>query len=180
MTPGVELGLRHNAGGDRPGTAVELGAEVHFVSADGLLHADGHAKGYLASDDGNGWEVGGQLVMSPDARGRGLSFTLAPAWGAVGGDGPSAPSGAWYARDGELSAGRLAAELGYGAAMGGGRGIVRPYAGVEWREGGERSVRFGARWGWREASRFSLEAEREKGENGNDAYTFIAGAELRW
>ena len=180
LAPGVELDLRHDAGDDANRTAVELGAGVHFASADGRLRAEGHATGYVAGDDGNGWEVRGQLVMSPDARGRGFSFTLAPAWGPGGGGGSSAPSAAWHSGDGESSTGHLAAELGYGIAIGGARGMVRPYAGVEWAGNDERTVRLGAQWGWREVFRCTLEAESDEVKGKNDAYTLVARSEFRW
>ena len=180
IAPAVEFVLRHDTGDDRQGTAVEIGTGVHVVSADGRLQADGHARGYLAGDDANGWEVSGQLVMSPDALGRGLSFTLAPAWGGGGAVGPTTRSRMRYPGDGESSAGHLAAELGYAVAMGRIRGTVRPYAGIEWRGGDERTVRLGARWDRGDALRLSLEAERVEGEHELGTHGLIAQAELRW
>ena len=180
LIPSVELGLRHDTGNDTPGSALELGAGVRFTSADGRLRSEGHANGYLAGDEGMGWELGGRLAFGTDARGRGLSFTLAPAWGAGGGDDPTATSGAWSSGNGKGSARHLAAELGYGVATGGGRGTAMPYASVEWAGDGERTVQLGARWRWGEALGISVEAERVEGERRTDARAFTARAELRW
>ena len=180
LAPSVELGIRQDAGDDASGTALELGAGLHYASADGRLRAEGHARGYLSGDDGDGWELGGQLALGTDARGRGLSFILAPSWRAGGGEGPTVSPGSWSAGDGRWSAADVSGELGYGIATGG-RGIARPYFGVEWAGDDEKTLRLGTRWRWGEACSLSLGAERDKGGSANGAYyALIAGAELRW
>jgi len=176
----VELGVRHDVGDDASGAALELGPGLHYASADGRLRAEGHAKVHLTDDDGEEWELGGQLALGTDARGRGLSFTLAPTWRAGSGDGPTMSSGQWFAGDGGWSEADVVLELGYGIAIGGGRGITRPYVGVEWAGDVERIVQLGARWRWGEACGLSLGAERDEGGSANGAYALIAGAELRW
>ena len=59
LTPNVELGLAHDVGDDASGTALELGAGLHYASANGRLSAGAHAKGYLWSEDAGGWELAG-------------------------------------------------------------------------------------------------------------------------
>ena len=56
----------------------------------------------------------------------------------------------WYVR--ELDDSRLFA-VARGIPMGGGRGMVRPYAGAEWTGDDERKVQFGAQWGRGEPAR---------------------------
>ena len=180
LAPSMELGIRSDAGDDASGTALELGAGLHYASADGRLRAEGHARGYLARDDGNGWELGGQLALGTDARGRGLSFTLAPTWKAGGGDDRTVSSGPWFTAARGGSAADVVFDVGYGIATGAGRGIARPYFGVGWAGEAERTVQLGARWRWGEACGLSLGLERDDGGSANDAYTLIAGAELRW
>ena len=180
LAPSMALGIRSDAGDDSQGTALELGAGLHYASADGRLRAEGHARGYLARNDGNGWELGGQLALGTDARGRGLSLTLAPTWRAGSGDDRMVSSDPWFAADGGRRAADVVFELGYGVATGAGHGLARPYFGVEWASDAESTVQLGARWRWGEACGFSLEVEHDEGESTNDDYALIAGAEFRW
>ena len=180
LSPILELGLRHDVGDDGAADALELGAGLQYERADARLGVDGHAKGYLSREDGNGWEVAGQLVMRADARGRGFSLTLQPAFRAGGGDGGSMPFGEWPSNVDARSAGEVAGEVGYGIAMGGGRGLVRPFAGVEWAGEEAGSVRLGARWRWGEALRLRLEAEHAEAGGENDTFALTARAALRW
>ena len=126
-TPGLELGLRHDGGDAETGTGVELGGRVSYAHPGSGLSLEARARTLIAHEDSGyeEWGASGAVRLAPGVSGRGLSFTLAPTWGA-----PS--SGAerlWSARDAQALApdsefepeSRLEAELGYGLpAFGGG------------------------------------------------------------
>ena len=111
------------------------------------------------------------MRIDPGASGRGLSLTLAPAWGASEGGAERL----WSLRDARQLApegtvseagSRLEAELGYGFAVLGDRGVATPYAGLSRSQTGEtlrlgQSLRMGASQ-WKVESGFG-EAERTWG-----------------
>ena len=149
LTPRLEVGLRHDGGDAETGSGVELGASVRYegagVSAEGAVRT-------LVAHESQGyeeWGASGALRIAPDASGRGLSLTLAPAVGASSSGGAQrlwsaadaralAPGGAFEA------ARRLEAELGYGFAMGSGSYTGTPTLGLG-LTGASREVRVGWR-----------------------------------
>ena len=180
LTPNIEAGLRRDQGDGGQGTAVELGAGLHYLSPGGRLEVTGRARTYLAQEGDNGWELGGALALHPDARQRGLSLTLAPKWGGGAPDRATDPHSSWYLASEGMDSAELAAEIGYGVAFAGGRGAVRPFAAVDWGSHDERTMQVGARWQWGEAWSLALEAERETTNDFNDTYTVLARTQLRW
>ena len=180
LTPSVELGLAHDAGDDASGTALELGAGLHYASPDGRLGADGHAKRYLAGGDAGGWEVGGQLVLNPEAHERGLSITLAPTWGTGRRGIGTGSHEAWNAGENDGGVGHLDANIAYGLALGGGRGTLVPYGGAEWTDGNGRAMRLGARWRRGEGLTAGLEGEFDARGNGSGAYALFAEVRIHW
>ena len=126
LTPGLELGLRHDGGDAETGTGVELGGRVAWADAGSGLSVEASIRTLIAHEDSDygEWGASGMLRLAPDATGRGLSFSLAPTWGAPS----SAVERLWSARDtGGLASGRefaperrLQGELGYGLALPGG------------------------------------------------------------
>ena len=64
--------------------------------------------------------------------------------------------------------------------IGGGRGTVEPYAGVEWENGDERTRRFGARWRWGKILNCRVEARHDTATDETDAHAFIVAAQIRW
>ena len=135
LTPGLELGLRHDGGDAETGTGVELGGRIAWSDPGTGLGMEARVRTLLAHEDSDyrEWGASGSLRLDPGASGRGLSFHLAPTWGA-------ASSGAerlWSARDaGGLARGaefeperRLEGELGYGLALFGGRFTGTPHLG---------------------------------------------------
>ena len=180
LTPGLELGLRRDAGNGSNATALELGAGIRYASGNGRLAAEARASRSLANQDGEGWEIGGKLVIRPDSRQRGLSLTLAPAWGKAEDERASGPNGDWYLTPDEGDGGQVGAEIGYGMRIGGGRGTVEPYAAVEWAAGDDRTARLGARWRWGESVRCSVEAEHEAVRGENDGFALLARTRIRW
>ena len=98
--------------------------------------------------------------------GRGLSLTLAPAWG----NAASAVERLWSLRDpGGLAANddfepgaRLDAELGYGLKGPRGVGVATPYAGLGLAREDDRAWRAGARWKLAPDFTLGLEATRHE------------------
>ena len=135
------------------------------------------------------WGASGAVRLSPGERGRGLSFSLSPTWGAAS----SGVERLWSARDarglspvGEFEAGqRLEGELGYGLAAFGGRFTGTPNAGFGLSDGA-REVRIG----WRltpaaqDLSGFevNLDATRHEAEGGDDSpeHAVMLTGVLRW
>ena len=166
LTPRLELGVRHDAGDAERGTGLELGGTVRYSS--GRLSVEGAARALLAHEDTDyrEWGASGAIRIDPGAGGRGLSFSVAPAWG-------NASSGAermWSARDAAglapgddfEAASRLEAELGYGLRAPRGLGAITPYTGLTLGDGARRTWRAGARWKLSEAMSLHLEGTREE------------------
>ena len=174
LTPSAELGLFHDIGDDASRDALEFGAGLHYTSADGLFSADGRAKGYLAGDGGEGWEIAGRLVVSPLSDERGLSLALVPTLG--GGRRASLPGSeeAWSPLPSALGGGQLGADIAYGVALGGGRGMLIPYGGADWTGARDRAARFGVRWHWGEGLSGSFGGELGGRGNGSAAYAVFA------
>ena len=184
LTPGVEVGLRHDGGDAETGTGVELGGRVSYEDPETGLSVEARARTLVAHEDSDykEWGASGAVRLSPGDRGRGLSFSLAPTWG-------SASSGVdrlWGARDarglapngGEFEAGRrLEGELGYGLALFGDRFTGTPSLGFGLSDAAREY-----RVGWRLTSavrgdpgfEVNLDATRRESANDNAA---IAGPE---
>ena len=135
LTPGLELGLRHDGGDAETGTGVELGGRVSWADAGTGLGMEARLRTLVAHEDSDyrEWGASGAVRLDPGASGRGLSFSLAPTWGAAS----SGVERLWSARDARgLAPGagfeperRLEGELGYGLALSGGRLTGTPNAG---------------------------------------------------
>ena len=128
------------------------------------------------------WGASGAIRIDPGASGRGLSFTLTPAWGNAG----SAAERLWglgdargLAPDGEFEAGsRLDAELGYGLRAS--PGVVTPFAGLGVADGGARTLRLGARWTLGPATSLNLEGARSEAANDNADQRIGLTFSMRW
>ena len=126
LTPGVELGLRHDGGDAETGTGVELGGRVSWTDPERGLSVEAGVRTLIAHEDSEHeeWGASGSLRLDPGDRGRGLSFSLAPTWGTATGG----VDRLWSARDARAlapgttfeSGRRLEGELGYGLALPGG------------------------------------------------------------
>ena len=172
FVPSLEVGLRQDGGDAETGTGIELGGGLAWTDPARGLTVEAKARTLIAHEDADyrEWGASGSVRIEPGASGRGLSLTLAPAWGAAEG-GAERLWGLRDARgpapDAEAQAGsRLEAELGYGFAVFGDRGVATPYAGLSRSETGEtlrlgQSLRMGASQ-WKVESGFG-EAERTWG-----------------
>ena len=128
LTPGLEVGLRHDGGDAETGTGVELGGRLTWADVDSGLSAEARVRTLIAHEDSDyrEWGVAGSVRLDPGERGRGLSLSLSPTWGAAS----SGVGRLWSARDArglapgvgdEFAPGRhLKGELGYGIALPGG------------------------------------------------------------
>ena len=149
LTPGLEVGLRHDGGDAETGTGVELGGRIAYANAASGLSVETSARTLIAHEDSGyeEWGASGSVRLDPGASGRGLSFTLAPTLGAAS----SGVERLWSLRDAQELAnddefeveGRLDAKVGYGLAVLG-RFTGTPYAGLGLSESG-RDYRLGWR-----------------------------------
>ncbi len=85
LTPGLELGLRYDCRPAETGTGVEGGGRIDWADAASGLNLEANARARVAYEDsGYGeWGGSGALRLAPGERGRGVSFSLAPTYGAV-------------------------------------------------------------------------------------------------
>ena len=107
----------------------------------------------------------GAIRVTPSASGRGLTLSIAPAWGRTG----SATERLWSAHDARglgadnefEAAGQLAMDAVYGVGLPGNRGVLTPYAGVTLGDAGARTMRTGTRWQFKPDTVVSVEATRQ-------------------
>ena len=167
LTPSVELGLRYDGGDAERGSGLEVGSSLRYAS--GRLTMDLGVRGLLAhsESDYKEWGVSGSIRLAPGDEGRGLSMSLASAWGAASGGAERL----WSERLGPVLVGdfdpgaRLDAEVAYG--LGVKRGLLTPYTGLAYSESGE-TWRAGARWRLGAAFDMSLEASLKEPASGDD------------
>ena len=167
LTPGLEVGLRHDGGDAETGTGVELGGRMAYANAASGLSVEASARTLIAHEDSGyeEWGASGSVRLDPGASGRGLSFTLAPTLGAAS----SGVERLWSLRDAQELAnddefepeGRLDAEVGYGVPVFGAL-TGTPYAGLGLSESGRDW-----RLGWRVSP-------------GTTAFDFELGLEGTW
>ena len=149
--PSLELGVRHDGGDAETGAGVEVSGGVAYNDAASGLSIEAKARMLAAHADSDyeEWGASATARLDPGARGRGLSFSLAPTIGATS----SASERLWGARDarafapgGEFEASRgLTAEAGYGMALFGDRFTGTPNLGFGTSDGGARDYRLGWR-----------------------------------
>ena len=196
LTPGLELGLRHDGGDAETGTGVELGGRVSYTDQGSGLSMEAGVRALVAHEDSNyrEWGASGAVRLAPGERGRGLSFSLAPTYGAPG----SGVDRLWSAQDarglaptgGEFEPeSRLEGEIGYGMAVLGDRFTGTPNVGFGLTGAGARDYRIG----WRLTSavpgdpgfEVTLDATRREPANDNGADTpvehgLMLRAAIRW
>ncbi|MDE0667887.1 MAG: hypothetical protein OXI48_02510, partial [bacterium] len=148
LAPTLELGVRHDGGDAETGAGVEVGAGLRYSA--GLLSADARVRTLLAheADGYEEWGAGGSIRLSPSGSGLGPSLAVAPSWGAPGSGVErlwSQPDASALVQGGAASPARVDAELGYGVAALGGKGVLTPYARLALAESEDRRWRLGAR-----------------------------------
>ncbi len=193
LTASVELGLRHDGGDGATGSGLELGAGLSYRHPTTGVTVAGDGRILIGQDGYREWGLGGSVRFGPGARGRGLSFSLAPAWG----DTASGLDRLWErdaaaltAHDGAANGGaandnappmRLEAELGYGFGAYGGRGLLTPYGGFSLAGEGAQRYRIGGRFEIGSSLDLSLEGTRHEPANDADAeHSIMLNGQVRW
>ena len=187
LTPGLELGLRHDGGDAETGTGIEVGGRIRYSDTSSGLTVEANARTLIAHEDSGyeEWGAGGSVRIDPGASGRGLSLSLAPVWGTPSSGVErlwSARDAAGLVRDDDFEATRrLEGEIGYGFGAFGERGVVTPYAGFGLAEAGDRTWRAGARWSFAPHLAMSLDgARREPANDDAPEHTAQFRLTLRW
>ena len=149
FTPSAEVGLRHDGGDAETGTGVEIGAGLRYTI--GAVTIEAQARTLVAHEDSDyeEWGMSGAIRVTPSASGRGLTLSIAPAWGQTG----SAAERLWSAHDarafGSESGVRGVEPVGDGRRLrrraAGQPRMLTPYAGLALGEAGDRTVRAGTR-----------------------------------
>ena len=179
LTPRIELGARVDGGSADRGAGLELGGGLTYLHLRSGLSVEGRARRLLAHQADGFAEWGASLTVriDPGRSGRGLTFALAPVWGAA----QSGVASLWGATRGLSPLGEIPGrrpagalrpdawqqEVGYGLDVGGRR--LTPYATVAHYDA-VRQLRFGARLGFGgvddagagRPSRFQLEVMDER------------------
>ena len=185
LAPSAQAGLRWDGGDGETGWGVELGAGVSWTDPVRRLTVAANARTLLAHESElDEWGISGVVQLDPDARGRGLSFSLRPALGAV-------ESGAvrlWQEGVAMREAGdarparpaaRLDAESGYGMAGPGG-GLLVPFAGLGLDDAGMRRYRLGLRLRHRTASALDLEGSYRDTGAGHPEHALSLQWQVYW
>ena len=186
FTPSLELGLRHDGGDAETGSGLEVGGSLAYASSWGLsIEASVRALLAHEAEDYTEWGAGGALRFDPGRRGRGLTASIAPAWGSASGGvqslwGQAGVNGQSLVDPLATAAGRLDAELGYGLAALSGRGLLTPYARVALTEGADQAWHLGTRLELAEILNLSLEAGRRSREGERAAHEVALLANLGW
>ena len=184
FTPSAEVGLRHDGGDAETGSGVEVGGGLRYIA--GPLTIEGHVRMLVAHEESGyeEWGASGAIRMTPSASGRGLTLSIAPAWGRTG----SATERLWSAHDARglgadnefEAAGQLAMDAGYGVGLPGNRGVLTPYAGVTLGDAGARTIRTGTRWQFNPDTVVSVEATRQASDASEGANELRLRAALRF
>ena len=84
FTPSAEVGLRHDGGDAKTGTGVEVGAGLRYTV--GAVTIKAQARTLVAHEASayEEWGASGAIRVTPSPTGRGLTLSIAPAWGQTG------------------------------------------------------------------------------------------------
>ena len=184
FTPNAEVGLRHDGGDAETGTGVEVGAGLRYTVGAVTIEAQART---LVAHEASGyeeWGMSGALRVTPDASGRGLTLSIAPAWGRTG----SATERLWSAHDAralgahaEFEAdSRIAIDAGYGFGLPHGQGVLTPYAGLTLGNAGARTMRTGSRWRLSPHTVLSVEGTRQVSDASESANEVRLRAAVRF
>ena len=184
FTPNAQVGLRHDGGDAETGTGVEIGAGLRYTIGTVTVEAQART---LVAHEASGYEEWGAsaaIRVTPSPSGRGLTLSIAPAWGQTG----SAAEQLWSAHDARTfgndqdfeASSRLEMDAGYGFGLPGNRGVLTPYAGLALGEAGDRTVRTGTRWQLGPDVVVGLVATRQASDAGEPANELMLRAALRF
>ena len=169
---------------------MELGGRLSYTDPETALSVEANVRALVAHEgsDYREWGASGAVRLAPGERGRGLSFSLAPTYGAPG----SGVDRLWSAQDARGLAptggtfkpeSRLEGELGHGMALFGDRFTGTPNLGFGLSGAGARDYRIG----WRLTSvvrsdpgfEVTLDATRREPANDDGAAPVEHGVMLR-
>ena len=180
FTPSLEVGLRHDGGDAETGIGLEAGAGLAYTS--GALTVEGRVRTLVAHEESGyrEWGASGSVRIDPGASGRGLSLTVAPAWG-------TGTGALWSARDASAltpeyeveGERRVDAELGYGLGFARLPGTVTPFAALSLAEE-SRTMRAGPRWALGYDASLELEGSRATGFAGAQDTTLMVRGFFRF
>ena len=148
----MEGGLRYDGGAGKTGSGTEIGSGLRYVSAANRLTLEAKARGVAHYKGGiEEWGLSGLIKYQGAADGRGLSFSLMPAYGettssnlqqlwqpGLGGPEYGDPGRSDYAP-------RIDLRLDYGMLAPGARVHLTPYGEMTWGDGSD-TYRLGLRW----------------------------------
>ena len=182
VSPRLELGARHDGGDGETGAGAELGAGLGYVS--GRLSASLGARALVAHSSYDEWGADLSLAYAPGADGRGLTFRLAPAWGAAGSGAAELWEQGAPGLDGAAAepepGGRMEAELGYGLKSPLSRGLLTLAAGGEWGEDEGSACRLTGTVALDATSTLGLELELRRPRSGATERSLMLTGELRF
>ena len=184
FTPSFEVGMRRDGGDGETGGALEVGGGLRYSDPETGLILESRVRSLLGhGGDYEEWGVSGLIQLDPGPGGRGLAFTVQPAWGRTAGGvqrlwSNGVIGGAALA---DRAGGRMNAEIGYGLAAAPGLGVVTPYAGLEFAGESARWWRMGARWRMASDASLSLEGTRRDAtdDDGPEHGLMLRGG-MRW
>ena len=153
---------------------VEIGPGLRWLDPGRGLVLEGRGRLLAVSDDATReWGVELEAGYDPGVRGRGIAFDLFSGYGVAG----STAGGLWE-REMARSAlfthsfeprARQEMRLGYGLALGGGRGLLTPYVGHALSGADDRRTHLGATWSLGEGLHLDLVAEHLGTAHDSDA-----------
>ena len=183
LTPWGEVGLRHDGGDGETGLSLETGGGLRFRNIEQGWNAELSGR-WLAVQEGALPEETGFAVRfryDPDTLGFGPWVGLTQRWG----ESASGVQRVWE-EDATNPAPRdslarsLDAEVGYGLAVFGGRGLLAPFGSVSLDSDDGRAYRLGSRLTLGPAATLSLEAERRRRRADDDAHGVMLRSSARF
>ena len=166
LTPTIEAGVRHDAGDAEEGVGFEVGAGLAYQGTG--ISIEGKVRTLVAHDEDayEEWGASFAVRVDPGSDGRGLSLSITPTWGSAA----SEAEQLWSTRTAEDLVSdnafeadrRIDAELGYGVGGPAGVGVLTPYTGLSLNDGGNRTLKAGARWNVADGATVGVEATREE------------------
>ena len=149
LTPSLDLGLRNDGGDGETGTGLEVGAGIRYADTERGLTIEGAVRGFFAQEEDKHeeWGVRGSIRVDPGASGQGFSFTLSPVWGTAS----SGVDRLWSLRDladftnndNVDPTGRILTEMGYGFSIPSMRGLLTPFAALNFADDDSLQSRVG-------------------------------------
>ena len=184
LTPSFEAGLRRDGGDGETGTALEVGGGLRYSDPGTGLIVESRARTLLGhGGDYEEWGVSGLIQLGSGPGGRGLAFTVQPAWGRTTGGVQRLWNNGIVGRAelADQAGGRMTAEIGYGLAAAPGFGVVTPYAGLEFAGEAARWWRMGARWRVSPDASLGFEGtRRDAADDDGPEYGLMLRGGLRW